>query len=323
MNQDVLDQSSTQSVKTSKSNYFKQDDIEPLPTNMQMKNMRGPGKAICSSDYFASIECRTVVGHDHPKKTGQNVECSLERGLVCKGQCFDYEIRVDCDCGDTTKAVTSPKPFITSTTPPKSTTVVSIVPIVPVQPAPYIKICDPSVPNVEHPFSCTKFLQCVMAQNGSFVFAEKTCGDTMMFNPKSMVCDWPSSVKALKPKCGLKPEEPIKYQRECPTGYVYSDCAIPCNRACNYYNQQLKISGNCSMASHDCIPGCMPIGSVLSCEHPKLWRDWKSCVDIQSCTCMGPNNEILKVKKSTLLFRIFLTGFSIVTAWPSRLRVGL
>ena len=282
----------TQNIKTSKSNYFKDGDIEPLPNNLQMKNMGGKGKAICSSDYFAAIECRSIVGHENPKKTGQNVECSLERGLVCKGQCFDFEIRVYCECGDVTK------PTIIRTL-PKLTTVI------PVQPESYIKMCDPSIPNVEHPFSCSKYLQCIMAQNGSFVYTEKTCGDSMMFNPKSMVCDWPASVKSIKPKCGslsVELSKPIKYERKCPTGYVYSDCAIPCNRACNYYKQQLHISGNCTLASSDCIPGCMPVGSALTCEYPKLWRDSQSCVNLQSCTCIGPNDQILKVILDSIIF---------------------
>lgn len=288
INQDILDQAS-QNIKTSKSNYFKQDDIEPLPNNLQMKNTGGTGKATCSSDYFAAIECRSVVGHDNPKKTGQNVECSLERGLVCKGQCFDYEIRVYCDCGDTAKPTTR-KPVILRTLTKPSTALPAVIPD--------IIVCDPKIPNIEHPLNCHKYLQCVMGQNGTFVYTEKTCGDTMMFNPKSMVCDWPASVKSIKPECGSVPEEsikPIKYEKQCPPGYVYSNCAIPCNRACNYYNQQLKISGNCTLASNDCIPGCMPIGSALTCEPPKLWRDWQSCVDIQSCTCVGPSGEILKV----------------------------
>lgn len=295
INQDILDQSSSQNVKTSKSNYFKQDDIEPLPTNMQMKNMRGSGKAVCSSDFFAAVECRTVVDHSNPKKTGQNVECSLERGLLCKGQCFDFEIRVYCECGDLTKVATSPKPFIT-TQQPRTTVPFIVAPIILPPTTTFIKICDPKKPNVEHPHDCFKFLHCAMSSNGSLVYVEKTCGDTMMFNPKAMVCDWSETVKAMKPSCGLTTTStgaPIKY-KECPFGYVYSNCAIPCNRACHYYNQQLKLSGNCTMGSNDCIPGCMPIGSAVTCEHPKLWRDWQSCVDMQACTCIGPSNEILK-----------------------------
>lgn len=257
-----------------------------------MKNMAGAGKAICSTDFFGAIECRTVVNHTSPKKTGQNVECSLERGLVCKGQCFDFEIRVFCECPDITRAASTPSPLRT-TQPP-------LMPYVAVSPLPlsnYITVCDPKIPNVEHPFSCTKFLQCVMTQNSSFVYTEKTCGDTTMFNPKSMVCDWPANVQAIKPKCSLSPTEQLREVKPvCPAGFVWSECAIPCNRACNYYKQQLRVSGNCTIASNDCIPACLPIGSALTCEYPKLWRDSKSCVDLQACTCIGPNNEILKVR---------------------------
>jgi len=220
------------------------------------------------------------------------VECSLERGLVCKGQCFDFEIRIYCECGDST----SPKPQITTRSPEKRTTfpiiAIPIVPIAVVKKPTYIKICDPNVPNVEHPLSCSKFLQCVMAQNGTFIYAEKTCGDSMMFNPKAMVCDWPASVKAIKPKCGTTPEEIVKPQ--CPPNYVWSECAIPCNRACNYYGKQLRLAGNCTSASNDCLSGCLPLGSAVTCDYPKVWRDWKSCVELASCTCVGPNNEQLK-----------------------------
>lgn len=70
----------------------------------------------------------------------------------------------------------------------------------------YMTICDPSVALVEHPESCFKFLQCQQTSNGSFVYIEKECGATMMFNPNVMVCDWPSNVKAVKPVCGVTPD---------------------------------------------------------------------------------------------------------------------
>lgn len=288
--------------------YFKENDNEPLPSNMQMKNMKGEGRAVCSTDAFAAVECRSVVGHQHPKKTNQNVECSLERGLVCLGQCFDYEIRVYCECGDLTKVATSPKPLLT-TVPPTRPVTLPVIPIIaPITASPaFIKVCDPKIPNVEHPQSCSMFLQCVMSQNGSFAYIEKTCGDSMLFNPKSMVCDWPASVKAVKPKCATEqPLETLQTLKTCPPGYVWSNCALPCNRACNFYKQQLHLAGNCSLASNDCIAGCMPVGSATTCEYPKLWRDWQSCVDLQSCTCMGPNNEILKVRMSCNLLGNFI-----------------
>jgi von Willebrand factor len=77
---------------------IKQDDYEPLPSDLQMKNLYQ--LAVCSSQYITAIECRTVATHKSPKSTGQDVECSLERGLLCTGDCFDYEIRVLCDCGN-------------------------------------------------------------------------------------------------------------------------------------------------------------------------------------------------------------------------------
>lgn len=50
------------------------------------------------------IECRTAGTHISAKATGLDVECSLERGLICKSSsnkkmCPDFEIRVLCQCG--------------------------------------------------------------------------------------------------------------------------------------------------------------------------------------------------------------------------------
>lgn len=51
---------------------------------------------------MVDIECRTANSHIAAKETGLDVECSLERGLVCKADargCPDFEIRVLCECG--------------------------------------------------------------------------------------------------------------------------------------------------------------------------------------------------------------------------------
>lgn len=57
----------------------------------------------CNKTQMVDIECRTVLSHMSPKETGLDVECSLERGLICnawKGEiCPDFEIRVYCQCG--------------------------------------------------------------------------------------------------------------------------------------------------------------------------------------------------------------------------------
>ncbi|KAL7040824.1 hypothetical protein ACKWTF_000531 [Chironomus riparius] len=288
LNQDIMQNTSM----PSKASYFKDDDNEPMPRSSKFQEA---GKKVqCAPDFYASIECRTVVGHNHPKMTGQNVECSMENGLVCKGQCFDYETRYFCDCG-----AFGPQPTLidTTTTTSKPTTVkIPIIPIIPVIPFTtpkyeIAKVCDPSVPLVKHPVDCSKYLQCVMSHDGLFEYVEQTCGSSMMFNPTAMVCDWPASVIAINPNCG-KPKEEL--QGDCPMGYVWNDCAVPCRRACNYYGRILMINGNCTEASNDCLPGCVPKDAITKCEYPNLWRDWKTCVKLMDCTCIGPNNEQLK-----------------------------
>lgn len=173
----------------------------------------------CKSEFYAAIECRTVVGHKSPKSTGQDVECTLNDGLVCIGQCFDYEIRVFCDCGDVTSPVTSRKPLVPTIRPVTSSLI-------------------------------------------------------------------PGNITTTKP---------LPTKDDCPVGYVWNECATPCRRACKYYGYLLMQSGKCSASSSDCVPGCSPIGSILKCDTSKLWRDSKTCVDVNDCTCVGPNNEQLKV----------------------------
>lgn len=129
------------------------------------------------------IECRTVKGHVPSKATGLDVECSLEKGLICssrKGekQCPDFEIRVKCRC-DKESATETP---------------------VTIAPGP----CDPSVPHIEHPTNCHLFYHCAPSTNGGYELVEKSCGEHMFFNPESMICDWLDEVIRIKPKCGGK-----------------------------------------------------------------------------------------------------------------------
>lgn len=64
-----------------------------------------PNSPVCSVDQMVDIECRTVATQISHKKTGENVDCSLDNGLECwpagvksRGACLDYEIRILCDC---------------------------------------------------------------------------------------------------------------------------------------------------------------------------------------------------------------------------------
>lgn len=163
------------------------------------------GLAICGPQFLSAIECRTVVGHHSPKSTGQDVECSLEKGLQCRGQCFDFEIRVLCDCGKfnnshflinenytmifLTGDMEKPTPATirpTRTPQPKTTKspIYIIMPVTEKPRQPKVgELCDPSVPHIEHPNSCSKFLHCVQTPNGSYAYVEKTCGEGTFYHP--------------------------------------------------------------------------------------------------------------------------------------------
>lgn len=67
--------------KKKKNQKVKLTDIEPLPTAIILNNLKTRSK--CNIDKMVSIECLTIDGR-HPKDLDLDVECSLERGLVCK-----------------------------------------------------------------------------------------------------------------------------------------------------------------------------------------------------------------------------------------------
>lgn len=187
---------------------------------------------------------------------------------------------------------------------------------------PYLTVCDPAVPHIEHPYSCYKFLHCVPDAEGSYYYAEKTCNPPTMYHPVSMVCEWKESVNSVKPKCGTAPEDPepdweetviieetIKINKTkkkpgydeseemwslCENGFVWSQCAYPCGKACRYYNYLLYETGACQRDSNECVPGCIPAGSAQDCR-PKLWRDSQTCVDIADCICVTEDNKPVKV----------------------------
>lgn len=271
-------------------------DIEPLPTYFLLKNM--PGFASCNDSSMKQIECRTVNTHINPKQTGDEAECSLERGLYCDGMCHDYEIRVFCDCEDHIDVFTTPiAPRVWRWTTPKpwaermiqSTTVASTS-----------GHCKPEVPHVEYPGDCYKFLHCQPMTDGSWQYVEKTCGPTMMFNPVAMVCDWPASVMAMKPYCGHErivesTTAKVHDGKWCPPGKVWSDCALPCGRTCHFYGKFLQRKGICLNGHNTCEGGCVDVDTTIACPWGQLWRDNKVCVHSADCTCESFDGNLVKV----------------------------
>lgn len=144
---------------------------------------------MCGKKQMVDIECRTADGSRVPhKKTGDNVDCGLPAGLECipggiKGRsvCHDYEVRVLCDCS----SLQDPK-----------TTVATVRPV--------MDRCDPFQPHVQHPTSCHLFYHCVDRPSG-VEMVEKTCNPPTMFNPFTMICDWPESVIRVRPECAFGP----------------------------------------------------------------------------------------------------------------------
>lgn len=242
------------------------------------------------------MECRTVNGHKDPKSTGQDVECSTDRGLVCKGPCDDYEMRVFCEC--------APKIPITTQKPIRLQTK-----------------CDPTIPHVEYPGSCFKFRHCQPMADGSWTYAIKTCGPTMMYNPLSMTCDHIANVIALKPECGgidddgSGEDNSNEIPDKCPPGQSWSECAVPCRKACLYYGNLLIKNGLCKHSSNDCEPGCIDQSFKL-CKKGLFWRDQGTCVELSDCTCMSHTGLMVKVGfvlhsyKKCLIHHLFIARTS-------------
>lgn len=287
-------------VKSTKANT-KTGDVEPLPSEVVLKNSNQ--KVFCSPTFMKQIECRTTDTRANPKKTGEDVECSLEKGLICVGQCHDYEIRVMCDCEDNIDIFTPPvlEPHI----PPP--VLVGVIQATTTEVVPVDVVCDPTRPHVEFPGDCYKFLHCQQSADGSWRYVEKTCGPDMMFQPNSMTCDYKASVVNIKPLCAetttVQPLVPavtipaavVIEESKCPPEKLWSDCAVPCGRACHYYGKYLQTMGLCTGRHNSCEKGCVPKASAVTCPPDHFWRDDKVCVKAADCTCKSENGKIVKV----------------------------
>ncbi|XP_039283049.1 LOW QUALITY PROTEIN: hemocytin [Nilaparvata lugens] len=140
-------------------------------------------KPQCGKNEMVEIQCREVETKRHYKELGQDVECTIDGGLICSdpNKCNDYEIRVLCQCKD---SVTIPSQ--TTTTPRNEVELLS---------------CNTSNPLTKHPTNCFKYFQCEETASGSFVQVERECTLNLWFNPETLTCDWPHSVLKIRPEC--------------------------------------------------------------------------------------------------------------------------
>lgn len=281
INQDRLD---TTKSKTK----LKFGDIEPIPDQILLNNLNK--SACCLPEYIKSIECRSVSTKLEPKQIGEDVECSLERGLFAKGLVHDYEIRVYCECAN--KSQSEAQAFIEPVT-EKYEQIVESFP----------KSCDPTVPNVEFPGDCHKFLQCVPDDKGAWKYVEKTCGPATMFHPDSMICDWPLAVQAVRPACGqtrnvaetTTARSNILDQTLCQAGQTYHRDVTSCKATCHYHAALLRKKGVC-LSEFDLFElGCVSSLELSSCRSNQVWRDDNLCTDLEHCTCMSKSGFMVKV----------------------------
>ncbi|XP_055854171.1 hemocytin [Episyrphus balteatus] len=252
---------------------LKLNDEEKLPKYDRFEIIYGT----CEKKFMKKIECRVVDSHEKAELMDENVYCTLEDGLVCNGNCHDYEIRVFCRCGseEIEEVLTEPQ------TPAK---LIDLG-----------KACNATIEEYkEYPGDCFKFLQCLPKFDGTWDYVEKTCGPSMMFNPVFHVCDHIASVQAIKPMCGEKVEttEPTTVA-VCPPGKVWSECSNHCEHTCHYFGHKLSKRGLCNPGDL-CKPGCVDETEPNCPGLNKMWRDKDTCVEIDECPCMSSDEKYVK-----------------------------
>jgi von Willebrand factor len=76
----------------------------------------------------------------------------------------------------------------------------------------------------------------------------------------------------------------------CNPGEHWHECAIECNRTCQYYDYILTKEGTCGR-SVGCVPGCVPDTRVECQSSNSYWRDRFTCVDRSHCLCKTEEGE--------------------------------
>ncbi|KAJ9596531.1 hypothetical protein L9F63_012430, partial [Diploptera punctata] len=139
-------------------------DLEPLPSTLTILN--AGSRPVCNVSEMADIRCRVVNTHEHYKKLGEDVECSIMGGgLKCKDGCHDYEISILCKC--------------------------------------HMK-CDDRHQFFPNVYDCNKFYHCEETPLGPEV-VEKSCPPQMLYNPVKQVCDHSVNVVSIVPECQVQP----------------------------------------------------------------------------------------------------------------------
>ncbi|XP_057325268.1 hemocytin-like isoform X2 [Microplitis mediator] len=234
------------------------------------------GKLYYEGDTIRGDECQTCFC-SHGKIVCNGAPCSELKSepIIIPGTETKIELFNISSPTTTTTTTTTTTNKVTTITTHITTTV-------------YSGSCDKNNEYHPDPRNCQLFYHCAPATSG-LEWYESTCGPGTLYNPKNKICDWPTTVIAVRPECGnITVSETTG---RCNEGEHWDVCAINCNRVCQYYRHVLVQQNYCTL-NNNCVPGCVNDKNV--CPSHKYWRDLYTCVDISDCPCKTYSGNQIK-----------------------------
>lgn len=149
--------------------------------------------------------------------------------------------------------------------------------------------CNLNGEYLPHTSNCQVFYHCGPGASG-LEWYEKSCGPGTLYNSVSKVCDWPANVIAVRPEC-TSSTSTLETDSRCKEGEHWNECAVECNRLCEYYHHILVLQNYCTL-DNNCVPGCVKNNNV--CSANKYWRDFDTCVELRDCPCKSHSGELVK-----------------------------
>uniref|UniRef100_A0A061QFX2 Putative hemolectin n=1 Tax=Cupiennius salei TaxID=6928 RepID=A0A061QFX2_CUPSA len=280
----------------------------------------------CIGGTIQDIECKAIIGGqlvDYKELGAFGVKCSKKVGFQCNQfirpqKCEDFTVRFFCACEPIPETTTTTVKTSTSTTP---------IPITPVPVAcgwtPWLNIDSPDYEGGD--FEDLTKIQMLYKTCGGKDLVDIECrmartlhkySDSLQNN---LICNTEQGFRCLNEdqigKCydyevrllcmyswcyppTTTPVPTTTTQNPCPEGKVYDICAFHCNQLCS--SLASKLAEDCRHSPDECIPGCRP---AEGCEHPKMWRDYYTCVSKEDCICAMPdeNGTIINIAPNEVI----------------------
>ncbi|XP_050525527.1 hemocytin [Daktulosphaira vitifoliae] len=80
--------------------------VQSFPSIEEFKNIelninKEEDLGICSFENIIDVQCRSLKAIKGIKEKFEQIDCTVDNGIMCNNDCKDIEIRINCDCGDT------------------------------------------------------------------------------------------------------------------------------------------------------------------------------------------------------------------------------